>query len=82
MIMTATSCGLLTLFVSPKTKLVDVMEYLPHKRAKLTEQDLRNWFKDKYAFDQKGIAFIQTTDSERMQVSIEGGIIFIGTPER
>ena len=82
MIMIATGCGVLTLFISPKTKLVDVMEYLPHKKAKLTEEDLRNRFKDKYIFDQKGIAFIQTTDSERMQVSIAGGIIFIGTPER
>ena len=77
-IIIGTGCGALTLFVSPKTNLVDVIMYLPHKKAKIKEEDLINRFKDKYTFDKTGTVTIETKNAEPFKLSVENGVILIG----
>jgi hypothetical protein len=77
-IIIGTGCGALTLFVSPKTHLIDVIMYLPHKKAKLKEEDLINRFKDKYTFDKTATTTIETKNAEPFKLSVENGVILIG----
>jgi len=77
-IIIGTGCGALTLFVSPKTNLIDIIMYLPHKKAKIKEEDLINRFKDKYTFDKSGTTTIETKNAEQFKLSIENGVILIG----
>ena len=46
-----TGCGALLLTVSAKTNLVNTLTFIPHKKAKIDGEDIRNFFKDRYSFD-------------------------------
>jgi len=78
MIVIGTGCGALTLIVSPVTKVVDVILYIPHKKARIDEDDVVASLNGKYVFDNKGDAVIEVNGSKPVKLSVSGGMIVMG----
>jgi len=70
-----TGCGGLTLFISYTTRVAYAIMYIPHKKAKINEEDLQKTF-HKYTFSNWQAA-VETANSMLVQLGIAKGIILI-----
>jgi hypothetical protein len=80
-VMIGTGCGALTLIISYSTRVVYAIMYMPHKKARINEEDLIKTF-HKYAFNDTGEATVETANSKPVQLSISQGIILIIKPDK
>jgi len=75
-IIIGTGCGALTLYVSRLGNVVIMISYIPHKKAKLEENDLLETVKKKYDLDESGDAFIKTS-TNKIGLSVRRGALIM-----
>ena len=72
-----TGAGGLMVMVSEKTKLVNSLMFAAHKKAKMTQQDIKDIFKEDCEFDSKGNCVIKVANGEYIRITAGEGLMFI-----